>query len=97
MASICLGLNVLKCTVDWDIPASSRPRVSIPTRPSGHNLYAFQSLSRYSYVIMDAMASQITGVPFIQTQIKEIIKAPRHWPLYGEFTGDRWISLTMGQ
>ena len=25
--------------------------------------------------------------PFIQTQIKENIKAPRHWPLYGEFTG----------
>ena len=25
--------------------------------------------------------------PFIQTQIKEKIKAPRHWPLCGEFTG----------
>ena len=25
--------------------------------------------------------------PFIQTQIKEYIKAPRHWPLCGEFTG----------
>ena len=24
--------------------------------------------------------------PFIQTQIKENIKAPRHWPLCGEFT-----------
>ena len=26
--------------------------------------------------------------PFIQTQIKENIKAPRHWPLCGEFTGN---------
>ena len=25
--------------------------------------------------------------PFIKTQIKENIKAPRHWPLCGEFTG----------
>ena len=25
--------------------------------------------------------------PFIQTQIKENIKAPRHWPLCGEFIG----------
>ena len=25
--------------------------------------------------------------PFIQTQITENIKAPRHWPLCGEFTG----------
>ena len=29
--------------------------------------------------------------PFIQVQIKENIKAPRHWPLCGEFTGDRWL------
>ena len=28
---------------------------------------------------------------------KEIIKAPRHWPLCGEFTGDRWIPRTNGQ
>ena len=34
---------------------------------------------------------------FIQTQIKENIKGPRHWPLCGEFTGDRWIPRTNGQ
>ena len=38
------------------------------------------------------MASQSPALrlftqPFIQTQIKENIKAPRHWPLCGEFTG----------
>ena len=33
----------------------------------------------------------------IQAQIKENIKAPRHWPLWGEFTGDRWIPHTKGQ
>ena len=33
---------------------------------------------------MDAIVSQITSLtqPFIQTQIKEIIKAPCHWPLW---------------
>ena len=25
------------------------------------------------------------------------IKAPRHWPMCGEFTGDRWIPRTKGQ
>ena len=30
-------------------------------------------------------------------QIKKNIKAPRHWPLCGEFTGDRWIPRTNGQ
>ena len=32
-----------------------------------------------------------------KAQIKENIKAPRHWPLWGEFTGDRWIPRTKGQ
>ena len=27
--------------------------------------------------------------PFIQAQMKENIKALRHWPLWGEFTGDK--------
>ena len=34
---------------------------------------------------------------FIQTQIKENIKAPRHWPMCGDFTGDRWSPRTNGQ
>ena len=34
---------------------------------------------------------------FIQAQIKENIQAPRHWPLWCEFTGDRWIPRTKGQ
>ena len=34
--------------------------------------------------------------PFVQAQIKENIKAPRRWPLWREFTGDRWIRGTRG-
>ena len=30
-------------------------------------------------------------------RIKENIKAPRHWPLCGEFIGDRWFPRTNGQ
>ena len=33
-------------------------------------------------------ASRLFTQPFIQAQIKENIKAPRPWPLFGEFTGD---------
>ena len=32
-----------------------------------------------------------------KAQIRETIKAPRHWPLCGEFTGDWWIPRTKGQ
>ena len=47
----------------------------------------------YGEVIMGAMASQIPASrmftqPFIRAQIKENIKAPRHWTLCGEFTGE---------
>ena len=40
---------------------------------------------------MSAVASEITSISIVQVQIKQNIKAPRHWPLQEEFTGDRWI------
>ena len=42
-------------------------------------------------------ASRLFNQSFIQALIKVNIKAPRHWPLCGKFTGDRWISRTNGQ
>ena len=58
-------------------------------------------LSHHSDVIVSAMASQSPASrwfapPFIQAQIKENIKAPRHWPFWGESTVNRWILLTKG-
>ena len=41
--------------------------------------------------------SRLFTQPFVQTQIKEITKAPRHWPLWGEFTGNWWIPRTKDQ
>ena len=35
--------------------------------------------------------------PFGQSQIKANTKAPRHWPLWEEFTDDPWIPLTNDQ
>ena len=42
-------------------------------------------------------ASRLFAQPFVQAQIKENITALRHWPLWGETIGDRWIPLTKGQ
>ena len=56
----------------------------------------------YSDVKIGAMGSQITSLAivfaqsFIQTHIKENIKAPRHWHSYEEFTGDRRNPRTKG-
>ena len=53
----------------------------------------------YSDVIMRAMtlqspAPRLIAQPFVQAQITEATKAPHHWPLWGESTGDWWIPLT---
>ena len=57
-----------------------------------HNVH-LTSLIHYNDVIMGTMASQIPSLTIvystvIQAQIKENIKAPRHWPLCREFTGE---------
>ena len=57
-------------------------------------------LCHSSDVIMGAIVSLITSLTIvhptvIQTQIKENIEAPRHWPLCWEFTGGRWLPAQM--
>ena len=56
----------------------------------------------YSDVIMGTMASQITCLTMVYSTVysgadQENIKALSHWPLCGEFTGNRWIPRTNGQ
>ena len=53
-------------------------------------------------VIMGAVASQITSLGIVFSTVysgadQRNTKALRHWPLWGEFTGDRWIPRTNGQ
>ena len=51
---------------------------------------------------MGAMVFLITSLETVNATVYsgadlENIKAPRHWPLCGEFTGDRWSPCTNGQ
>ena len=50
--------------------------------------------SQWARKRLKSPASRLFTQLFIQTQMNENIKAPRHWPLCGEFTVDRWIPLT---
>ena len=76
------------------------------------NMYAVRALSwcfvdfthvfHYTDVIMGAVASQITSLTIVYSTVsldadQSNIKASRHWPLCGEFTGDRWIPRTNGK
>ena len=58
--------------------------------------------THYGDVIMGTIASQITCLNIVYLTVysdadKKRIKALRHWPLCGEFTGDRWIPRINGQ
>ena len=72
-----------------DFSLKCRFRVYSGLEFDNHCAGSSASISSYNDGIMGAIASQITIVTqsFIQTQIKENIKAPRHWLLCGEYTG----------
>ena len=53
--------------------------------------------SSWARLRLKLTALRLFAQPFVQMQIKENTKASRHWPLCGEFTGDRWIPRTNGQ
>ena len=54
-------------------------------------------VSKWSPWRLKSPVSWLFAQPFVQAHIKENNKAPRHWPLLGESTGDQWISLPKGQ
>ena len=59
------------------------------------------SSNHHNDVIMSTMVSQITSLMSVCSTVysgadqKKNIKAPCHWALCGEFTGDRWIPTQM--
>ena len=63
----------------------------------------FTQISHYNAVMMSPMASQNTTVSIVWWTVVsgagqwKNIKAPRHWPLRGEFTVNQWILRTNGQ
>ena len=85
----------VKCSF---VPLSHHSRINNVTKtPSGE----IPSI-HYSDVIMGAMATQITSLTMVHSTVysgadKKTIKAARHWPLCGDFTGDRWIPRSNGQ
>ena len=55
----------------------------------------------YDDVIMNTMASQITSLSIVCSTVcsganQRKHQTPRHWPLWWEFTGDRWIPRRKG-
>ena len=55
------------------------------------NYYDITMTPWWPWRCLKSPASRLFTQPFIQAQIKETIKASRHWSLWGEVIGDRWI------
>ena len=67
--------------------------MSLRYRYLSGNLWYLQHTLQWHHNERDGVSNH-QPQPFIQAQIKENTKAPRHWPFCGEFTGDWWIPLT---
>ena len=102
MEKVFLCDDVFMAFLPWRHPSMCEARMprtyDLPAAPLSWS----SSQQHYGDVIMTTIASQITSLTivyptFIRAQIKVNIKAPRHWPLCGEVTGDRWIPCTKGR
>ena len=53
----------------------------------GRSFHIITMTSQWARLRLNSTAPRLFTQLFIQAEIKENIKAPRHWPLCGEFTG----------
>ena len=86
-------------TFEDRVPVDEAPDLQMSCRDysSPRSICRTTMTSQWARWRLKSPASRLFTRAFIQTQIKENIKAPRHWPLWGESTNDRWIPLTKGQ
>ena len=103
ITSVCMSLFVFQqynfITMIFHIIIHMLPFISpISFDTSSYlSMCSITMTSQWARWRLKSPASPLFTHPFIRAQIKENIRAPRHWPLCGEFTGDRWIPRTNGQ
>ena len=76
--------------------ANSARLLASGIRPSG-SLRKQNNLLPWRHNGRDGVSNHQPPGCLFKAQIKEIIKAPRHWPLWGEFIDDRWTPCTKGR
>ena len=56
-------------------------------------LITIRVTSLWAWEHLKSQVSQLLAPPFVEAQIKKDIKAPPHWPLWGESTGNWCIGV----
>ena len=84
-----MGSNAESVSVSWrHLVLCAVYNISLfRTRYIKTRLYYIIMTSSWARWCIKSQASQLFTQPFVQVQIKENIKSPRHWPLCGEITG----------
>ena len=90
-----MGTDTSPCQHDETV-AADHASISICCTTKMTEIWQLESEAKFITVTsqwarwrLKSPASPLCTQLVIEAQIKENIKAPRHWPLCGEFTGDR--------
>ena len=75
----------------WESDVSPRTWVTVKIIRNTYSLIALQWHHNEHDDVSNHQPHRCLLKRLFKAQIKENIKAPRHWPLWGEFTGGRWI------
>ena len=93
----------MKFESKYNFPGPDLVDMALPTWwilwSTGWSWYRKFYYNHYCDVIMGAMAFQFPSLTIVYSTVysdadQRKIKAPRHWPLCGKFTDDRWIPRT---
>ena len=91
-----LNTNV-RCDAFYFI-CNSKPFATRQSYSTGQNCSRSGIKSSLNDVIISAMTSQITSLTIVYLTVNSgADQRKHHWPLWGEFTGDRWFPRTKGQ
>ena len=91
----CLGCNIVAGQFTWftfsylSVTTLTGTRAIVDTYWCSPFDLSFLSTIQWRHNERDGVSNQ--------AHIKENIKDPRHWSLWGDSTGHRWIPLTKGQ
>ena len=92
---VIFSILLFNIAIAFDITSSN----TINTK---YGFYLFDIKRYYSDGIVGGMASQITSLTIVYSTVysgadQRNDQISASWPLWGEFTADRWIPLTKGQ